>query len=158
MAKLKTKEIIKQVESSYINSSKIIDFRTGDIIRVFVKVVEGESERVQTFEGVVIRKRGGGLSQSFTVRKVSFGIGIERTFPLYAPRIEKIELVRSTKTRRARLYYLRNLSGKAARLTDKEDHDSGESAKNSAPIVSNEISKTKMSSTTKDSPEVVASR
>jgi large subunit ribosomal protein L19 len=98
-------------------------FRPGDTIKVYVKVVEGESERIQPFEGVVIRRKGSGLSASFLVRKISFGIGIERSFPLHSPRIEKIELIRSGRVRRARLYYLRELSGKAARLSEKEERD-----------------------------------
>ena len=95
-------------------------FRPGDTVRVFIKVIEGESERVQVFEGTVISKRGAGDSQSFTVRKISFGVGVERTFPLNSPHIDKIEIVRSGKIRRARLYYLRNLTGKAARVTEQE--------------------------------------
>src|SRR5688572_27556957 len=91
-------------------------FRPGDQVRVDVKIVEGQSERVQAFEGVVIRKRGHGISATFTVRKISFGVGVERTFPLHSPRIESVTVVRSQKVRRARLYYLRDLSGKAARL------------------------------------------
>jgi large subunit ribosomal protein L19 len=95
-------------------------FRPGDTVKVHIKVVEGESERVQVFEGTVISKRGAGDSQSFTVRKISFGVGVERTFPLNSPHIDKIEIVRSGKIRRARLYYLRNLTGKAARVTEQE--------------------------------------
>jgi large subunit ribosomal protein L19 len=96
-----------------------VAFRPGDRIKVHFKVVEGNSERVQIFDGVVIRKRGHMLSETFTVRKSSFGVGVERIFPLHSPRIEKIELVRSGKVRRARLYYLRNLSGKSARIAEK---------------------------------------
>lgn len=95
-------------------------FRAGDTLRVHVKVVEGESERIQPFEGVVLRRRGSGLSETFTVRKISFGVGIERTFPLHSPRISKIELMKSGRARRAKLFYLRELTGKAARLTEKE--------------------------------------
>lgn len=104
-------------------------FRPGDTVRVHIKVVEGESERIQMFEGTVISKRGAGDAQSFTVRKISFGVGVERTFPLFSPHIDKIEVVRSGKVRRARLYYLRSLTGKAARLAEKETGDgSGASA------------------------------
>ncbi|TPW18453.1 MAG: large subunit ribosomal protein L19 [Elusimicrobia bacterium] len=93
-------------------------FTPGDTVRVHVKVVEGDSERIQAFEGVVLRRRGQGVSESFIVRKTSFGIGVERSFPLNSPRLAKIEVVRSGKARRARLYYLRDLAGKAARLTE----------------------------------------
>lgn len=97
----------------------IPDFRPGDTVRVHVKVIEGNRERVQVFEGVVIRRRGGGLSETFTVRRVSYGVGVERTFPLHSPRIERIEVVKRGKVRRARLYYLRQLRGKAARIQDR---------------------------------------
>lgn len=96
------------------------DFRPGDTVRVHIRVVEGDSERVQAFEGTVIRKRGRGDSQSFTVRKISFGVGVERTFPLFSPHIERVELVKTGRVRRARLYYLRGLSGRAARVTEEE--------------------------------------
>lgn len=95
------------------------DFRPGDTVRVHMKVMEGDSERIQVFEGTVISKRGRADSQTFTVRKVSFGVGVERTFPLVSPHIEKIELVRTGKVRRARLYYLRGLTGKNARLDER---------------------------------------
>ncbi len=94
------------------------EFRVGDSVRVSIKVVEGDSERVQAFEGVVLLKRGSGIAENFTVRKISFGVGVERTFPVHSPLIEKIEVVRSGKVRRSRLYYLRNLKGKAARLDE----------------------------------------
>lgn len=93
-------------------------FRSGDQVRVHFKVVEGENERVQLFEGVVISHRGEGLGEMFTVRKVSFGVGIERIFPIHSPRIEKVEIVRRGRVRRARLYYLRDLAGKAARIEE----------------------------------------
>ncbi|MFX3624634.1 MAG: 50S ribosomal protein L19 [Ectobacillus sp.] len=93
-------------------------FRPGDTVRVHVKVVEGTRERIQVFEGVVIKRRGGGISETFTVRKVSYGVGVERTFPLHTPRIAKIEVMRRGKVRRAKLYYLRNLRGKAARIKE----------------------------------------
>lgn len=98
----------------------IPSFRPGDTLRVYVKVVEGSRERVQLFEGVVIKRRGGGISETFTVRKISYGVGVERTFPLHSPRIERIEVVRRGKVRRAKLYYLRNLRGKAARIKEKD--------------------------------------
>ncbi|MFD3445479.1 50S ribosomal protein L19 [Microbacteriaceae bacterium 4G12] len=93
-------------------------FRPGDTIRVHVKVVEGTRERIQVFEGVVIKRRGGGISETFIVRKVSYGVGVERTFPLHTPRIAKIEVLRRGKVRRAKLYYLRSLRGKAARIKE----------------------------------------
>lgn len=89
-------------------------FRPGDTLRVHVKVVEGNRERIQIFEGVVIKRRGGGISETFTVRKISYGVGVERTFPVHTPKIAKIEVVRYGKVRRAKLYYLRELRGKAA--------------------------------------------
>ena len=92
------------------------DYAVGDTVKVHFKIVEGEKERIQVFEGVVIRKRKGGVGATFTVRKVSYGIGVERIFPLHSPRIERIEIVNRGRVRRARLYYLRKLRGKAARI------------------------------------------
>jgi large subunit ribosomal protein L19 len=97
----------------------IPDFRPGDTLKVYVKVIEGSRERIQLFEGVVIKRRGGGISETFTVRKISYGVGVERTFPLHTPRIERIEVVRRGKVRRAKLYYLRDLRGKAARIKER---------------------------------------
>ncbi|MFC3882595.1 50S ribosomal protein L19 [Bacillus songklensis] len=94
------------------------EFRPGDTVRVHVKVVEGNRERIQIFEGVVIKRRGGGISETFTVRKVSYGVGVERTFPVHTPKIAKLEVIRRGKVRRAKLYYLRNLRGKAARIKE----------------------------------------
>ncbi|MFH1282782.1 MAG: 50S ribosomal protein L19 [bacterium] len=96
----------------------IPEFRAGDQVKVHVKVVEGGNERIQPFEGVVLRRRGGGMDETFTVRKISFGMGVERIFPINSPRIEKIEVIRSGKVRKARLYYLRSLSGKSARIEE----------------------------------------
>ncbi|MDR2399808.1 MAG: 50S ribosomal protein L19 [Endomicrobium sp.] len=95
-----------------------VSFKSGDQVRVYFRVVEGGNERIQVFEGVVIRMKGSGLSETFTVRKISFGVGIERIFPINSPRIDKVEVVRYGKVRRAKLYYLRNLSGKAARISE----------------------------------------
>ncbi len=92
------------------------DFKVGDTVRVHVKIIEGEKERVQPFEGVVIRKKKGGIRSTFTVRKISYGVGVERIFPLHSPRIEKIEIINRGRVRRAKLFYLRNLKGKAARI------------------------------------------
>lgn len=96
------------------------DFRPGDTVRVNVRVREGEKERLQAFEGIVIRRRGGGLNETFTVRKVSNGVGVERIFPLHSPVVSDIQLVREGRVRRAKLYYLRNLSGKAARIRERQ--------------------------------------
>jgi large subunit ribosomal protein L19 len=92
------------------------DFRVGDTIRVHVKIVEGEKERIQPFEGVVIRKKKGGIRSSFSVRKISYGIGVERVFPLHSPRVDRIDVISRGKVRRAKLFYLRGLKGKAARI------------------------------------------
>ena len=91
----------------------------GDTVRVFVKVVEGSRERLQAFEGIVIKMQGGGIRQTFTVRRISYGIGVERTFPLHSPRVGSIEVIRHGKVRRAKLYYLRGRSGKAAKITER---------------------------------------
>jgi len=93
-------------------------FRPGDTVQVHVKVVEGTRERIQVYEGVVIKIKGGGIRETFTVRRVAYGVGVERTFPLHSPRIDKIVVKRQGKVRRAKLYYLRNLTGKAARIKE----------------------------------------
>lgn len=110
-------DILQTLEQSQLRTD-IPDFKPGDTVRVHVKVVEGSRERIQVFEGIVISRRGGGIRESFTVRRVSYGIGVERVFPLHSPRIAQIEVVRRGRVRRAKLYYLRNLSGKAARIKD----------------------------------------
>jgi len=110
-------QIVREVVQEQLRKD-IPAFRPGDTLKVHVKVIEGSRERIQVFEGVVIKRRGGGISETFTVRKVSYGVGVERTFPLHSPRIEKIEVVRRGKVRRAKLYYLRNLRGKAARIQE----------------------------------------
>ncbi len=112
-------QLARAFEESQIKDRKVPAFRSGDTVKVHVKVKEGEKERIQVFEGVVIARHRAGLSSTFTVRKVSFRVGVERVFPLYSPNIDKVEVVRSGNTRRARLYYLRKLQGKAARLKDK---------------------------------------
>ncbi|NLM40753.1 MAG: 50S ribosomal protein L19 [Firmicutes bacterium] len=109
--------IIQTIEQEQLRTD-LPEFGPGDTVRVHVKVVEGNNERIQVFEGVVIKRRGGGLRETFTVRKVSQGVGVERTFPLHSPRIDKIEVVRRGRVRRARLYYLRERSGKAARIKE----------------------------------------
>ncbi len=110
--------LIHSIEQEQVKKD-IAKFGPGDTVRVHVKVVEGGRERIQIFEGVVIRRRGGGLSETFTVRRVSYGVGVERTFPMHTPKIERIEVLRRGRVRRARLYYLRGLRGKAARIQDK---------------------------------------
>ncbi|MGO0577206.1 50S ribosomal protein L19 [Ornithinimicrobium panacihumi] len=97
------------------------DFRAGDTINVHVKVIEGNRSRVQVFKGVVIRRHGGGIGETYTVRKVSFGVGVERTFPVHSPNIEKVEVVTRGDVRRAKLYYLRDLRGKAAKIRERRD-------------------------------------
>ncbi len=101
--------------------SDIPDFRPGDTLKVHVKVVEGTRSRIQVFQGVVIRRQGGGVRETFTVRKVSFGVGVERTFPVHTPVIDKIEVVTRGDVRRAKLYYLRELRGKAAKIKERRD-------------------------------------
>lgn len=110
--------LIDVIEKEQMKSD-IPDFRPGDTVRVHVKVVEGNRERIQAFEGIVIRRRGSGLGETFTVRRVSYGVGVERTFPLHSPRIAKIEVIRRGRVRRARLYYLRQRKGKAARVKER---------------------------------------
>ncbi len=109
--------IIREITNEQIRTD-LPAFRPGDTLRVHVKVVEGTRERIQIFEGVVIRLRGTGVSETFTVRKISYGVGVERTFPLHSPKIAEIEVKRRGKVRRAKLYYLRNLRGKAARIKE----------------------------------------
>lgn len=111
-------DAIRLVEAAHLKGDRG-SFAPGDTVRVQVKVIEGEKERLQAFEGVVIRKRGEGLRASFTVRRISYGVGVERTFPLHSPRIERIDVIRSGRVRRAKLYYLRGLAGKAARLRER---------------------------------------
>ncbi len=110
-----------------IKSDKF-DFNPGDTVKVHTKVVEGDSERIQIFDGVVISRRGSGISASFIVRKISYGVGVERVFPLHSPRIDKIEVVKTGKVRRAKVYFLRNLSGKAARLNEVAKKDTATAA------------------------------
>lgn len=110
-------KIIEAIEKQYLKKEVPV-FNVGDVVKVFVKVVEGNRERLQAFEGTVIAKKNGGVRETFVVRRVSFGVGIERTFPLHSPRIDKIDVIRHGKVRRAKLYYLRNLSGKAAKIKE----------------------------------------
>ena len=109
--------IIDQIEKEQLRND-ITSFNIGDTVRVMVKVKEGEKERIQAYEGVVIAKKGSSVRETFTVRRVSFGIGVERTFLLHSPRIEKVIVVRKGKVRRAKIYYIRDLSGKAAKVKE----------------------------------------
>lgn len=109
--------ILQEITKEQLRTD-IPSFRPGDTLKVHVKVIEGSRERIQLFEGVVIKRRGGGIAETFTVRKISYGVGVERTFPINSPKIEKIEVVRYGKVRRAKLYYLRELRGKAARIKE----------------------------------------
>ncbi|MDN6113235.1 MAG: 50S ribosomal protein L19, partial [Tetragenococcus halophilus] len=110
--------LIQEITKEQLRTD-IPDFRPGDSVRVHVKVVEGSRERIQVFDGVVIKRRGAGISETYTVRKVSSGVGVERTFPLHTPRVDKIEVTRHGFVRRAKLYYLRNRHGKAARIPER---------------------------------------
>lgn len=110
-------QLIQEITKEQLRKD-IPSFRPGDTLKVHVKVIEGSRERIQLFEGVVIKRRGGGISETFTVRKISYGVGVERTFPIHSPKIDKIEVARRGKVRRAKLYYLRKLRGKAARIQE----------------------------------------
>jgi len=110
--------LIDAVEEGY--KKKVPSFNVGDTVKVFVKVVEGDKERIQPFEGVVISRRGNSIRETFIVRKVSFGIGVERIFPLHSPSVERIDVTRKGSVRRAKLYYLREKKGKAAKIKEKE--------------------------------------
>ena len=127
------KVTVDMVEKEHLRTN-LPSFRVGDQVRVTLKIVEGDNERLQAFEGAVIRISGHGLSKMFTVRKISFGIGVERAIPLHSPRIEKIEVLRSGHVRRARLYFLRDRTGRAARLDEKVERR-GEVVKESAESV-----------------------
>ena len=111
-------EIIRQLEREMMRLD-IPDFAAGDTVKVYVKIKEGEKERIQAFQGVVISKRGSGTGATFTVRKVSYGIGVERIFPLHSPAIDKIEVITRGRVRRSKIYYLRKLRGKAARIRER---------------------------------------
>ncbi len=110
-------EIMKSIEMMQLRTD-IPDFKPGDSVRVHVKVVEGTRERIQVFEGTVIARHGGSIRETFTVRRISSGVGVERIFPVHSPRIERIEVMRRGRVRRAKLYYLRSRKGKAARIRD----------------------------------------
>lgn len=110
-------DIIKAIEAEQLKS-EVTPFNVGDTVKVHVKVKEGNRERIQIFEGIVLKRQNGGARETFTVRRISYGVGVERTFPLHSPRIEKIEVVRRGKVRRAKLYYLRGRVGKATKVKE----------------------------------------
>ena len=112
-------DLIKVAENQFAVKKQYPDFKAGDTVTVHYKIIEGNKERVQIFEGVVIRRRKGNMGATFTVRKISHGVGVEKTFALHSPRLEKVEIVSRGKVRRSRLYYLRELRGKAARIKEK---------------------------------------
>ena len=116
--KLMNIKIIDQIDKEQMRFD-MPDFRVGDTVKVHIRIIEGNKERVQVFEGVVIRRKSGGMAASYTVRKVTHGVGVEKTFPLHSPRVEKVDVVTRGKVRRAKLYYLRSLRGKAARIKEK---------------------------------------
>jgi large subunit ribosomal protein L19 len=122
---------LQEVEKEYLRTD-LPEFRAGDTVRLHVKVAEGDKERIQIFQGVVIRRRGSGTRASFAVRKVSAGVGVERVFPLHSPVIGKIEVVRRGRVRRAKLYYLRGLRGKAARIEERREDRPAEKKARSA--------------------------
>jgi large subunit ribosomal protein L19 len=119
--------LLQKIEAQQVEklqtTAKLAEFGIGDTVRVNVKVVEGTRERIQAYEGICIARRNAGLNSSFTVRKISYGEGVERVFPLYSPRLESVERVRRGDVRRSKLYYLRNLRGKAARITERTDYE-----------------------------------
>ncbi|RRK11061.1 50S ribosomal protein L19 [Lactiplantibacillus garii] len=115
---MRQNQLIEKITNDQLRTD-IPDFRAGDTVRVHARVVEGTRERIQLFEGVVIKRHGSGISETYTVRKISNGVGVERTFPLHTPRVAAIDVVRQGRVRRAKLYYLRNLHGKAARIPER---------------------------------------
>lgn len=134
---------MKNVKSKVKAENRKFNFKSGDTVKVYLKVVEGSNERIQGFDGVVIAEKGSGQTETFTVRKISSGVGVERIFPLHSPRITNIEVLKRGKVRRAKIYYLRNLSGKAAKLKEIKKVDAGKKAKKkpaeTAPVASAEV-------------------
>ncbi len=120
--------LIDQIEKEEMKK-EVPEFRVGDTVKVHMRIVEGEKERIQIIEGVVIRIHGGGIRQTLTVRKISFGVGVERIFPVHSPRVEKVEVIKQARVRQGKLYFLRNLKGKAARLKEKRPSPSAAGAK-----------------------------
>lgn len=126
--------VLDAVDAASLRSD-IPAFRAGDELKVHVRVIEGSKSRIQVFQGIVIRRQGDGVRETFTVRKVSYGVGVERTFPVHTPVIEKIEVARRGDVRRAKLYYLRDLRGKAAKIREKRSDFEAGTRKNAAPVV-----------------------
>ena len=124
---------------------KVTDFNIGDTVRVFVKVVEGDKERIQPFDGVVIARKGSNTRETFTVRKISFGVGVEKIFPVYAPAVNKIEVLKNGRIRRAKLYYLRGKKGKAAKIREKERVFTAKAAKQPSEIKADQTQTTESS-------------
>ena len=112
-------DIIKKIEDAQMKEN-VGNFRTGDTVRVYAKIKEGNRERIQMFEGIVLKRQNGGIAETFTVRRIASGIGVEKTFPLHSPWVEKIEVVRKGRVRRARLHYMRSRTGKAAKIRQKK--------------------------------------
>ena len=113
-----SQQLLNDITKEY-QKTEIPQFKSGDTVKVFVKIKEGEKERIQAFEGLVIQRQGGGISETFTVRKVSYGIGIERTFPIHSPLVDKVDVLRRGKVRRAKLFYIRGLSAKQSRIKER---------------------------------------
>ncbi len=113
-----SQQLLREITKEY-QKPEVPDFRAGDSVKVSVKIKEGNKERIQVFEGLVIKRQGGGISETFTVRKISYGIGVERTFPVHSPQVEKIDVTRRGKVRRARLFYIRGLSAKQSRIKER---------------------------------------
>lgn len=144
---------IAQLEKGYMKDN-VPEFKSGDTVKVHVKIREGDKERIQVFQGTVISRRGGGLNQTFTVRKISAGIGVERVFPLHSPNVSKIQRVRRGKVRRAKLYYLRGLTGKSARIEEQLD-DVGAGKAKSKKSKTTKAAKVKAKETVKVKPAKV---
>ena len=141
------------IEQAYLRSD-IPDFRPGDTVKVHARVVEGTRERVQVFQGVVIRRQNGGLRETFTVRKISFGVGVERTFPVHSPSIAKLEIVSRGRVRRAKLYYLRDLRGKKARIKERRIDDAKLAAMEAAALALQEVESDELEGSGVEDPDV----
>jgi large subunit ribosomal protein L19 len=131
-------DIMKAIEKDIQPVERVVDFEIGDTVRVHYRIIEGTRERIQVYEGIVIAIDNKGLSKTFTVRKISFDVGVERIFPVFSPKIAKIEIVRKGKVRRAKLYYLRDLKGKATKIKEKRVRSLKKDKKSESPAASNE--------------------
>lgn len=134
--------LIDEIEKENLKKD-VPTFDVGDTVKVFVKVVEGNKERLQAYEGVVIAKKNSSIRESFTVRRISYGVGVERTFPLHSPRIAKVEVVRKGRVRRAKLYYLADRKGKSARVREKRNYAMQEVTTEQAPVEESQTPETK---------------